>query len=94
MARNRKRAEAGEPIEINDLRELLKTKIIEKYGSIASFMKSDFGISLGGPKIRTYLYNSGSTNFRVLKELCTFFEIGDLTKKECIVRTVTYRIVK
>ena len=94
MARNRKRAEAGDPVGLSNIREMIRAKIIENHGSIAYFMKSDFGKSLGGLKIRTYLYDSGPTNFRILRDLCEHFGIGSLSKKEKIIRTVTYRLSK
>ena len=55
-----KRAEeAGDPVELSNIREMIRAKIIENHGSIKliSFHEVRFWKILGGLKIRTYLYD-------------------------------------
>lgn len=81
-----------EEIELNEVKELLRSKMIEKYGSVPKFLRSDDGIEFGGLKIKPYLYPAGPVSFETLSRLTKFFGLGVLSRKLHIVRTTTYFI--
>ena len=77
-------------ITIVELKGLVRKTIIEKYGSVAKFLSSEQGKKIGGKKIRTYLYDTGSVNVDVLNRICTRLGIGNVSKETKVVREVKY----
>ena len=81
-------------VEVNEIKGLLRKKIEEKHGSVAAFLKTDIALKLGGQKIRTYLYDTGTVNYKVLSRLCEFYGLGVLTREITVVRSVVYQLTK
>ncbi len=81
-------------IQLDDLKALLRKKIIKQYGSVPKFLRSEDGAKFGGPKIKPYLYPAGATSFEPLRGLAEFFGVGELTKKVVVEKTVTYYLTK
>lgn len=82
----------GVNIEFNQVREMVRKEIIERYGSVAKFLHSEKGEELGGMKIKIYLYDTGPVNFDVISALCKFLGIGDLSRKIVVSRSFSYRL--
>jgi hypothetical protein len=94
MARRKVNTENGELIEIEEIKQRIRSHIEKNYGGVANFLKTDIGEKMGGQAIRPYLYDKGAVSFEVLRKLCEYFGIGRLSKKTYIVRTVKYRLEK
>lgn len=77
-------------ITIVEVKGLVRHAITEKYGSVAKFLSSEQGKKIGGKKIRTYLYDTGSVNVEVLNRICTRLGIGSVSKETKVVREVKY----
>lgn len=82
----------GVSIEFNQVREMIRKEIVERYGSIAKFLHSEKGEELGGYKMKVYLYNTGPINFEFISGLCTFLGIGELSRKIVVSRSFSYRL--
>ena len=83
-----------EEVQLEQVKLALRNKINKEYGSVPAFLETDFGKSLGGMKIRPYLYGTGSVNYTVIAKLCTYFGIGNLTHKVKVIRKTYYYISK
>ena len=86
--RTRKNKVLKKSLEMSALKKMLREKIIEEYGSIAEFIKTD---EVGKKIERTYLYD-GSMSFGVLKDLCKKFNIGNISREIKVVREYSYYI--
>lgn len=82
----------GAKIEFNQVREMVRKEIIEKYGSVAKFLHSEKGKELGGYKMKVYLYSTGPVNFDFIGTLCKFLGIGELSRKIVVSRSFSYRL--
>ena len=82
----------GVSIEFNQVREMVRKEIVERYGSIAKFLHSEKGVELGGYKMKLYLYNTGPVNFDFISNLCKFLGIGELSRKIVVSRSFSYRL--
>lgn len=82
----------GENIEFNQVREMVRKAIIERYGSIAKFLHSEKGEEFGGYKMKIYLYATGPVNFDFIGALCKFLGIGELSRKIVVSRSFLYRL--
>ena len=82
----------GDNIEFNQVRELIRKELVERYGGIAKFLNSEKGKEFGGIKIKIYLYNTGPENFDIISRLCVFLGIGKLTRKIVVSRNVSYKL--
>ena len=89
-----KKKTTGEEIQLNKVREMIRSEIDKNYGGITKFLNSDKGKSLGGKKIRCYLYDSGAVNYEVIRKLCKYLGIGVLTRKIVVSRTILYQLDK
>ena len=87
-----KKKSLGEEIELNKVREMVRTEIEKRYGSIASFLKTPQGVKLGGVKIRSYLYDTGAVNFDLISKLCKYLGIGVLSRRIVVTRTYFYHL--
>lgn len=81
-------------IELNEVRAKLRKVITDKYGGVTKFLSSNEGKKFGGVKVRPYLYDSAAVNFKVLKSLCSYFGVGELSRDFVITRVVTYKLSK
>lgn len=79
-------------IEIEEVKQKLRAHIEKEYGGVAQFLKTDTGEKFGGMAIRPYLYDKGAISFKVLRDLCEYFGIGELAKQVETIRTVTYTL--
>lgn len=79
-------------VEIEVVKQKLRACIEKEYGGIAQFLKTDTGEKFGGMAIRPYLYDKGAISFKVLKNLCEHFGVGELTKEVETIRNVTYTL--
>lgn len=77
-------------VEFNNVRKMLRDKIVERYGSVSKFLHSEKGEEFGGMKMKVFLYDTGSVNFNYISKLCKFFGIGELSRKVVVVRTYSY----
>lgn len=82
----------GTSIEFNQVREMVRKEIIERYGGISKFLHTEKGKEFGGPKVKVYLYDTGPVNFDVICNLCKFLGIGDLSRKIVVSRSFSYRL--
>ena len=82
----------NETIEFNQVRGMVRKEILEKYGGISKFLRSDKGKELGGLKMKVYLYDTGPINFRFISSLCEILNIGGLTREVVVSRNVLYRL--
>lgn len=82
----------GTVVDFNQVRELVRKELTERYGGISKFLNSDKGKEFGGAKVKTYLYDSGPVNFDVICKLCKFLGIGDLSRKIVVSRSFSYRL--
>lgn len=78
-------------INLEGIREAILAKIIEKHGSVNEFSKTAMGMKIG-KNLKTYLYPSGATSYPVLKQLCTYFGIGELKREVVVTRSILYSI--
>ena len=83
----------GRAIDINIVRSMIRSRIVNQYGSVAKFLEKD-AEKFGGKSIRCYLYDSGSVNFKVLKELCEYLGIGEFSRNVVVVRKYEYFLKK
>lgn len=88
----KKEIEDKREISLDEIKLTLRNKMIKNYGSVPSFLESDYGKSVGGFKIRPYLYASGSINYSIISKLCDHFGIGNLSRKVEVIRKTTYYI--
>lgn len=82
----------GVSVEFNQVREMVRKEIIERYGGVSKFLNSEKGKEFGGLKIKIYLYDTGPVNFEVISRLCKFLGLGDFTRKIVVSRNVLYRL--
>lgn len=82
----------GRSVEFNQVREMVRNEIIERYGSVTKFLHSEKGEELGGYKMKIYLYNTGPVNFDFISALCEFLGIGSLSRKIIVSRSFSYRL--
>ena len=91
MARKRK---SVQQVELADVKKELREKIKESFGSVAAFLASDKGQELGGAKIRSYLYRTGSINYELLSSLTEYFGIGKIERKIIVQKSVEYFLTR
>lgn len=82
----------GVSVEFNQVREMVRKEIVERYGSIAKFLHSEKGEELGGYKMKLYLYNTGPVNFDFISACAKFLGIGELSRKIVVSRSFSYRL--
>lgn len=78
--------------DFNQVREMVRKEIIERYGSVAKFLHSEKGEKFGGYKMKGYLYSTGPVNFDFISGLCKFLGIGTLTRKIVVSRSFSYHL--
>lgn len=88
------RKEKSDNIELNDVREMVRKSIEEKFGGVAKFLHSEQGKKFGGMKIRPYLYGTGAVSYEVLRKLCEYLGIGILSRKVVVTRSYFYQLSK
>ena len=81
-----------EGVDFNHVRGMVRKELIEKYGSIAKFLRSEKGKELGGYKMKIYLYDTGPVNFDFISALCEFLGIGVLSRKIVVSRSFIYHL--
>lgn len=79
---------------MDDLRAILRDKMVKRYGGVSKFLRSEDGAKFGGIRIKPYLYSTGATSFEPLKALSEFFGIGTLSKKVIVERKTIYYVTK
>lgn len=82
----------GANIDFNQVRGMIRKEIIERYGGISKFLRSEKGEELGGMKMKIYLYDTGPVNFDFISALCKFLGIGVLSRKIVVSRSFSYRL--
>lgn len=82
----------GVSIEFNQVREMVRKEITERYGSISKFLHSEKGEELGGYRMKVYLCGTGPVNFDFISSLCKFLGIGELSRKIVVSRSFSYRL--
>lgn len=82
-----------EEVEINKVRGMIRSELNKRYGGVVEFLDTEAGKKIGGRKIRPYLYDSGTINYKVISDLCVYLGIGNLTRKIVVTRTYHYHLV-
>lgn len=94
MSRVRKsKLPKGEEVEINKVRGMIRAELNKRHGGVVEFLDTEAGKKLGGRKIRPYLYDSGTVNYKVISSLCEYLGIGTLTRKIVVTRSYFYHLV-
>ena len=88
-----KKQKEGQVTTLNEIRPLVRKKVVEKYGSVAQFIKSEDCKKLDIKYIRVFLYNGGPTNSEALSKLCEFLGLGTIKKEIHVERKVTYTFI-
>ena len=71
-----------------ELRDIIKMR----YGTATNFINSEEGQKLGGSRVRTYLYDRGTTNIDFLNRLRKLFGMPSIRREIKVVKSVTYFI--
>lgn len=87
-----KRKNEGEVIELTKVKAMIRERLEKEHGGVAKFLNSPQGKKFGGIKIRSYLYETGATNFDVLSKLSKYLGIGELSRKFVVSRVITYSL--
>lgn len=82
----------GMDIEFNQVREMIRKELNERYGGVSKFLHSEKGKEFGGMKSKIYLYDTGPVNYDVISKLCKFLGIGKLSRKIVVSRCFSYRL--
>ena len=81
-------------INLDDLKAVLRERMVREYGGVSKFLHSEDGARFGGMKIKSYLYSAGPTSFGPLKALSEFFGVGILNKKVIVERKTVYYVTE
>lgn len=82
------------PADYEEVRQKVFAALVDRYGSIGAFLHSDLCMKYGGPRIKPYLYSTGSRSVDIIGGLSAELGFGRLYKKTVVVREVRYFLEK
>lgn len=73
------------------IKETIKNKMVEEFGSIGYFAKTKKGKKY--KNLYVYLSPNGPISYTTLANLCTDLKIGKLSKEVKVTREITYELI-